>query len=78
MKQIPSKGSQKLLELQHEADLKKSINDSDSNPAEQELADSSNETIEEKRLREFVCGEVSYEALDNWGTYLREKSKKKV
>ena len=73
MKQIPSKGSQKLRELQHEADLKKSINDSDSQDlAEQEVI--GRETAQERRVREFLNLECSYEALDSWNVYLKEKS----
>ena len=62
--------------MQREADLKKSIDNSDSNQLTLALKAASNETAKEKRVREFACGEVSYEAFDSWNIYLKEKSQK--
>ena len=69
-----SKGADKLRELITKAAEFKKIIDYDSKLVEQGLADSKNETLEERRVREFGCGEVSYEAFDNWGVYLKERS----
>lgn len=73
MKKILSKGSQKLLNWQQEATLKRSIYKSDSQDlAEQEVI--GKETAQERRVKEFLNSECSYEALDSWNVYLKEKS----
>ncbi len=75
MKTILSKGSQKLLDWQQEATLKRSIYKSDS----QDLAEQAvigNETAQDRRVKEFLNSECSWEAFESWNIYLKEKSQK--
>ena len=72
MKQLMSNGSQKLAELiTKSAEVKKKI-DSDSQLLSTQGP--SKETMQEKRLREFLTSECSWEGLDSWSIYLKEKS----